>query len=791
MRQSLRLNRENQQLMDGLLYQVTRFFPHTGYGLPFIGSILYLKKKGANLIGDFTEETLSKKLSEYDALLSEDSLRDVILEVMSFAAKSISCSKLDDIFKTVAISEFDGSEYLFWYDYAIENVSRQGKESGQFVVPQGLTDLAQAFICGAAKKTFVPFGGVMNFATRLEGFEKLESYELHRETWLIGMLRIGLGDVVDKCNFVCRNLEVWPSERYDAIVSMPPFGMHLNMKTAPKQFRVSRVEDSELVAPCRFIESTTDTGICVAFGPTSLLWGGSSTKKFRIWAMKEGVLDTIILLPGNMLNGTNIPLACIILRKKPFHHNAVRMIDASGIYTNHQGRNLLEVGKLMNAYHTDTDSISRTVSYDEIESLDYSWNVRHYFLNEQECPEGYMMKSLEDIIEMPFTIDSTKRVKGLVIKASNLSDDWTRPYIILDNLSKNYHQDYIRLDQTAVVLSTDKALNPSIIKASEECPVWISPNLLAIIPHEDIDPEYLCMTLAKINVPTIGLLGPRISKTFLLRQKIAYPEVAMQKNLYREASREKALAKVQELGLHEVINQMKADYMNEVRARKHDMKTPMTQLRNSLTLIKELAKELPDEFSSRLEKYVNRQQKAMDILSDIVSHIADEDQFAIPEVVDIEDILKSFERITDKYTIEYHRDETSLKEASIETPYLKIGKVDFVRLSQNIVSNAVKRGFARDNTEYALHITLSVENEFFVIDFSNNGEPLPEGMDKVRYGTKGAKGANSDGSGTGGYIVKSITQHYGGDFEIFSTKFANMDFTHVIVKLPIYREEDE
>lgn len=80
---------------------------------------------------------------------------------------------------------------------------------------------------------------------------------------------------------------------------------------------------------------------------------------------------------------------------------------------------------------------------------------------------------------------------------------------------------------------------------------------------------------------------------------------------------------------------------------------------------------------------------------------------------------------------------------------------------------------------------------FFIIGFSNNGEPLPEGMNKVRYGTKGVKGDNSDGSGTGGYIVKSITQHYGGDFDIFSLKFANMDFTNVIVKLPIYKKEDE
>jgi signal transduction histidine kinase len=64
-------------------------------------------------------------------------------------------------------------------------------------------------------------------------------------------------------------------------------------------------------------------------------------------------------------------------------------------------------------------------------------------------------------------------------------------------------------------------------------------------------------------------------------------------------------------------------------------------------------------------------------------------------------------------------------------------------------------------------------------------------MDKERYGTKGAKGVDSNGTGTGGYIVKSITRHYGGDYDVHSIKLMGMNFTNIIVKLPIYRGEDE
>lgn len=792
MRQNSRPNSENQQLMDDLLHQVTQIFPNSEYGLPFIGSLLYLKKKGANLMGNYSEATFLQKLAEYDVLLSNDSLHDAISDVMTYVANHIPIYQLGSIFNTIAIYEFDDSEYLHLYDYAIENFSFYKNLIEQFVVPKGLTDLAQAFICGKAKKILVPYGGIMNFATEIDGYDKLDSFELNNQTWFIGMLRLELGGIAEQCNFVCNDMLSWSSEQYDAIVSMPQFGKRLNMRSAPATFEANHTEESELVAPCRFIESTTDTGICVAFAPTSLLMGDSAKRKFRVWAMENGILDTIILLPSNMLNETNIQLACVILRKKPFHENAVRMIDASGFYINHQGRNLLDIGQVMSAFHSDTENVSRTVTYDEISNLDYSWFVREYLQEAEECPEGYTMKALEEIVETPRLRLSTTRDKGLVVKVSDLSSDWTHPYIDIANLSEenNLHY-YSRLDKTAILLSTVRVLKPSIIHATEKKPVWLNSNVMAIIPNDVIDPEFLCMTLGKMDVPTIGYGAPYISKTYVLRMKIAVPDLSIQKTLYKQASQEHVLSKAQEIGLQEVIDQMKADYINEVRARKHDMKTPMTQLRNSLTLIKEFVNELPDEFASQLNKYVKRQQKALDVLSEIVSHIADEDVFATPEVFDIESLLKSFETATDKYIIEYHRDSVSLKEAGIETPYISIGKIDFVRLVQNIVSNAVKRGFVKDNTEYALHITLSVENDFYVIHFTNNGEPLPDGMDKVRYGTKGAKGVNSDGSGTGGYIVKSITQHYGGDFDIYSTRFANIDYTHVIVKLPIYRKEDE
>lgn len=789
MRQSLKLNKENKHTMDEILRLLNGNNSITKYVLPYIGALLYFKKK-------FVEISSSKKsfdfMEESYGFLSTDPLADLFFKSYQLVATNIENEKNKQIIDYLFIfSEFDESEYLYWYDYAIENISRYKNMEGQFVVPSSFTTLALAFICGNAKKTFIPFGGIMNFATDVDGFESLEATETDSITWKIGMFRMALSGRLENVNFTNKGVADWTNEKFDTIISMPSFGQRIQMSKLPSSIDVRQPEESELIAPIRFLENSSDDAVCIAYAPASILWAGSNKKNFRKWATQNHIVDTVILLPKNMLNDTKIQMACVILRRKPFRENAVRVIDASGLYSNHLNVNHLDITELMNSYHNDTANVSKSVSFDEIESYDFSWNVPEYLkTSEIECPEGYTVSVLEDVVTLPRLDESTSRDKGKIIRLSDLSDDWAHPYINVSNLvDEKDLNGFSRLDKKAILLSSIRTLKPSIVEASEDSPVWLNKNIMAIIPDDSIDMEYLCMNLSKLDVPTIGM--DFLSRTFVLRHKIAYPEIAIQKSLYKEACNAYMLSKAKELGLQEIIEQMKTEYINEVRARKHDMKTPMTQMRNTLSLLEDLSDNLSKEHSALLSKYIEKLKKSLDVLSGMVSHIADEDVFSTPEIVNVEDCLKGYVTKTDRYVIEYFRDDVSLKEAGIDIPYVYMGKLDFTRLVQNIVDNAIHRGFIHNGREYALNITLSVDGHFFVIDFSNNGEPLPDGMDKVRYGTKGTKGVDSDGSGTGGYIVKSITHHYGGDYDLSSTQFAGMNFTNVIVKLPIYRKEYE
>lgn len=108
---------------------------------------------------------------------------------------------------------------------------------------------------------------------------------------------------------------------------------------------------------------------------------------------------------------------------------------------------------------------------------------------------------------------------------------------------------------------------------------------------------------------------------------------------------------------------------------------------------------------------------------------------------------------------------------------------------ENIVSNSVNHGFTDPEREdYNICNTLSFDakRNMFVIDFVDNGKPLPVGMDKERYGLKGEKAGATAGTGLGGSIVKEIVKHYGGDYDLFS----NDRGTTVRIWLPLAKTEE-
>ena len=140
-----------------------------------------------------------------------------------------------------------------------------------------------------------------------------------------------------------------------------------------------------------------------------------------------------------------------------------------------------------------------------------------------------------------------------------------------------------------------------------------------------------------------------------------------------------------------------------------------------------------------------------------------------PEVYDEpEDYLDlSYQPEDDDETIDYN---TKMFNAMMNPPSLYVAPNDIQRAVNNIIDNARKHGFTDpQRTDYEIKVSLSidVERNMYKIEFRNNGNPLPEGMNKMRYGIKGEKAGRYAGTGIGGNYIKQFVEHYGGEYDIF------------------------
>lgn len=278
-----------------------------------------------------------------------------------------------------------------------------------------------------------------------------------------------------------------------------------------------------------------------------------------------------------------------------------------------------------------------------------------------------------------------------------------------------------------------------------------------------------------------------------------------------------------------LIQKKKSEYIDEVRSRKHDMMPHLRQIDSTNKLmdfrIKNIDEYDKDTFVAEMQKRLYNQREALKSLYKSLEFFSRESRFGCPEIINLDKYL--FDNYFEvegqigniSYLIDIDVDYQSLKESGFaisrrppiieermtlceikdmldKTPYYEkdinvyMAQDDLDRLCDNIIQNAITHGFTDPNrNDYNVWIDLSAnaDKNMFQIDFRNNGNPFPTGMDKESYGTRGVKAGMHQGSGEGGYVVKSIVEHYGGDYEVISYCTDKGYVNIVRIFLPILR----
>lgn len=837
-----------QELVQEYFSATRMFQPNTNVSLKMFGALLYMAKT-RNLCQEFNIQSNDPSVLLYMdkayvatrsgnmsasweekgifnvGICSRLSKDDNTYATLSKYAKDL--RKISDPISIFSLAEklikwdLSSNDYLEMFDFAIEQfMATMGKAYGEFSQPQEMTKLVADLISSSCDSIFNPFAGTLSYATEIAHYTKFEAIEINSVMWELGLIRAALSERKDLISLRQGDVANWPTTKYDAIVTTPPFRMRMNMVGSI----FNRTEFSDTVALRRFESSTTENGELFTYVPLSVLFS-ESEEELRHELTSKGYIDTIITLPSGILPHTSIPTALIILRKRHTVDLPIRMTNGSSFYTEVGKKRILDVESVLSALDNSTKTLQ--VSLAQIEDNQWSWNINVYSESlDRQHPEGYVRKKLGDIVSTPDMERHFDDNKGPVVKISDLSDS---PYDYIKSPSDfpvgEDLRNTVKCSEPVLLLSTIRALKPTFCDASKESPIFVSKNIVAFrLSDLSVDQGYLCYELSDAQITPAGTVIPNFTRSSILRMNLYFPPtVEEQRKLFFARKKEAKLGQAKELGLQEVIDGMKAEYINIIRTRKHDMRPYVRELGSVERIMRHYVsqKEAMEDFTEKMTSLLDQYHIALKKLSELIDIFSEEEKFGKPEAFNVDKFLYDLEINNDEevsgYTLEYDCDDNALQEYGLPVhkswsiihshridwlSYLKekdadivpliidIAPLDFERMVRNIIENARTHGFTnpdRDDYFIGVYLTVNAERDMFQIDFSNNGTPLPKGMDKNRYGLLGEKAGITGGTGRGGYVVKSIVEHYHGDYDIF------MDGTRTVVRilLPISKKYGE
>lgn len=549
--------------------------------------------------------------------------------------------------------------------------------------------------------------------------------------------------------------------------------------------------------------------------PASALTSNGKMAKLRHDITEANLLDTVVLLPANVFNRTSIAATIIYLKTGRKHDDPITFVDFSSFIKDKEDldeeKDTIDIDLVKKTIDKNDKMFINEVSLSDIKEREYEWYVPNYMDFVKQVPAGYRKVLLSELLE-PLEEGEMLSYSGNIVREEYLVSNPFEVYeqnpkpgksFFLSNQSEedeeeededeedNHDQYDVYKGSPFVVQYGEKELKTyyhEFISAFRDVSVPKSCHAYRINP-DLIDVNYLRLRLAQIDKESNGELRRNGIKRWEgskgINPVLLIPlSLEEQRRIYEDAKLNAAVEKARKEGLDKAIDSMKQEYMMEVRMRKHDMKPFLSQLDSQAKLITFYLDKIEgnDDVVSAIRQKLTGISNAVSELRLHLNRLTEEDIYGTPEVVNPLDILNELTGTFSNYSVALEVDTVALKEAQIETPEIFISKVDFSTLATTIIENAVTHAFTGEGEEFIVLITLSynASKDVFTIDFKNNGNPMPQGMDKFRYGLKGEKGAKSHGTGLGGYRVKSITRHYDGDYDVFCNRIQNTTTIRVI-----------
>jgi len=270
-------------------------------------------------------------------------------------------------------------------------------KAGEFYTPQQLSTIISEIIKidnPDIKNIFDPTCGTgslllnirndINKKLMIYGHENnLAIYNIARMNMLLNRVKpiefnMYHGDSLKNKSLILQKSIPFKQIKFDAVVSVPPFDLGLDMKSLKKDFRfkdykfvdkLSSANFAFLLHGFKFLEENGTMAIVLSTGTLSR---GGFEQKIRAKLIKDGNIDTVINLPYNIFNTTGIQ-TCILILKKQKKKKNIFFIDASN-------NDNFKKDKIVEAYNNKRNikGFSTKISLKEIKAKKYSLEINAY-----------------------------------------------------------------------------------------------------------------------------------------------------------------------------------------------------------------------------------------------------------------------------------------------------------------------------------------------------------------------------------------------------------------------------
>ncbi|WP_066621662.1 N-6 DNA methylase [Rufibacter roseus] len=794
--------------------------------------LLFLQKEGALDFFITTEpgrakEDLRLSISRGDREKFE--LNRLIYDAFYPAIQYVSEHNFYDLLRLICSMDRDSLDIHF--GDLVENLifrlsKTEGQHGGEYVQPLELT----RFICALASpyagaEVYNPFGGLASFGLYFDKPVNYTGEEINMRSWAIGMIRLlGAGKASNSDFVVGNSIANWNrrSKRYDLIVANAPFNVKIRKDEAnllkyhrdgyssiqPSYFDTFLINNS--------LAALKENGKAIFVLPSGFLTNKQPEyARLRQVLVENDFLETVISFPGGLLSNTNLPFCVIVLNKVKQDRSKILFIDAeTSVKEVSKNDKRIDADRLLSII-TNTDSSlseasttafpeAKLVYIEEVVNNDFMLNVNRYITVE-------LLEDLDgEYVELGKLLKPVKGSKigdglsGKLIRIRDLSNDKLDFEIKVNELVEvDLPKNASKLDKSALLITIRwKTLKPTFFEYKGE-PIYVSPDVVAFeVNEQKVDVGFLVQELsteyvtAQLNKYRTGTTIPYIPINDFIKVRVKVPALREQ--------RAKIIGATFKTLEDERIGIKKEAY-EELASIKHSMGTPLLKLNASVRNIESVLNKLDHEWQS-----VKMSSKSNQTLGDAVNSLylnlklisnllktneleLDKSTYPLAQF----DAIQFFQRFVnelranDKNKFEVRLEVSSdVEEDFKEGAFIKANEELLEIAFNNIVENAQKHAFVKDNEKYVLEFRLDLyltqTSAYLYIQVANNGKAFPHNFNIEKLTRKGAVGGSTGNSGIGGYHINEIVKWHGGRLDLMTDPYLTFPFTTVYeIYIPI------